>query len=72
MRGWVEMPCSVDPPSTITMRDPSFDCIVSIGDDVSRRPSPVPRIRRASRFWNAVSSAVDAHSAPTSTLRPSA
>ena len=44
---------------------------VSIGDDVSRRPSPVRVIRNAIRFWNAVSSTPVAHSWPTSTLRPS-
>ena len=53
------------------MRDPSFDCSVSIGDDVSRRPSPVPVIRSAIRFWNDVNSVDEAQSRPTSTLRPS-
>ena len=70
-RGCVDTPCSLGPPSTITTRAPSLDCNVSIGDDVSRRPSPVPVIRKAIRFWNDVSSVALAHNCPTSTLRPS-
>ena len=53
------------------VRRAAVAAMVSIGDDVSRRPSPVPVIRNAIRFWNDVNSVALAHNCPTSTLRPS-
>ncbi len=51
IRGWVEMPCSLAPAEHHHDARAVVDWNVSIGDDVSSRPSPVPVIRRAIRFW---------------------
>ncbi len=70
MRGWVDTPLRPCPPSTMTTREPSGACSVTIGDCSSSRASDTP-IDSVSRFWNAASSSAESHSWPTSTLRPS-
>ena len=69
MRGSEDTPLRPGPPSTMTMREPSGACSVTIGDCSSSRDSATP-IDRVSRRWNAYSSSAESHSWPSVLLAP--